>query len=101
MSEKLSGIIAEAESYRPTMKPLKPGVMLRPVETWYEPIVIGKDVKLVLSNGDSYQTLAIGFELGGKLNAGLVVNEIPGISNEDLLGAKLYALYDVPKILDQ
>lgn len=90
MSEKLSGIVAEAESYRPTIKPLKPGVILRPVETWYEPIVIGKDVKLVLSNGDCYQTRATGFELGGKLNAGLLVKDIPGVSNEDLLGAKLY-----------
>ncbi len=89
MSEKLSGIVAEAESYRPTIKPLKPGIILRPVETWYEPIVIGKDVKLVLSNGDSYQTRATGFELG-ETAKGLLVNEIPGVSNEDLLGAKLY-----------
>jgi hypothetical protein len=92
MSEKLSGIVAEAESYMSTIEPPVSGVILRPVETWYEPIVIGKDVKLVLSNGDCYQTRATGFELGGKLNAGLLVNEIPGVSNEDLLGAKLYVL---------
>jgi len=92
MSEKLSGIVGEAESFRPTIEPLKPGVILRPVETWYEPIEIGKDVKLELSNGDCYQTRATGFEMGGKLNAGLLVNEIPDVSNKDLLGAKLYIL---------
>jgi hypothetical protein len=92
MSEKLSGVVAEAESYRLTIEPFTSGVILRPVETWYEPIVIGKDVKLVLSNGDCYQTRATGFELGGKLNAGLLVKEIPGVGNEDLLGAKLYVL---------
>ncbi len=90
MSEKLSGIVAEAEPFRPTIEPSISGVILRPIETWYEPIVIGKDVKLVLSNGDCYQTRATGFETTGKLNAGVLVNEIPGVSNEDLLGAKLY-----------
>jgi hypothetical protein len=90
MTEKLSGIDAEAESYRPNIEPFISRVILRPVETWHEPIVIGKDVKLVLSNGDCYQTRATGFERNGKLNAGLLVNEIPGVSNEDLLGAKLY-----------
>jgi len=92
MSEKLSGIVAESESYRLTKEPFTSGVILRPVERWYEPIVIGKDVRLVLSNGDCYQTQATGFELGGNLNAGLLVKEIPGVSNEDLLGAKLYVL---------
>ncbi len=91
MPEKLSGIVAEAESYRPTIKPLKPGVILRPVETWYEAIVIGKDVKLVLSNGDCYQTQAIGFEMGEDAK-GVLVEEIHGVANEDLLGAKLYVL---------
>jgi hypothetical protein len=90
MSEKLSGIVAEAESWRLTIEPFTSGVILRPVETWHEPIVIGKDVKLMLSNGDCYQTRATGFELGGNLNAGLLVKEIPGVANEDLLGAKLY-----------
>jgi len=92
MSEKLSGTVAEAESYRLTIEPFTSGVILRPVETWYEPIVIGKDVKLVLSNGDCYQTRATGFEMGGNINAGLLVKEIPGVANEDLLGAKLYVL---------
>jgi len=92
MSEKLSGIVAETEPYRLTIEPFTSGVILRPVETWYEPIVIGKDVKLVLSNGDCYQTRATGFEMGGNLNAGLLVKEIPGVANEDLLGAKLYVI---------
>jgi hypothetical protein len=91
MSEKLSGIVAGAESYRPIIEPLRPGVILRPVETWHEPIVIGKDVKLTLSNGDCYQTQAIGFELGENAK-GLLVKDIPGVANEDLLGAKLYVL---------
>jgi hypothetical protein len=94
MSEKLSGIVAEVESYRPTMEPLKPGVILRPVDTFYEPIVIGKDVKLELSNGDCYQTRATGFELGGLSNAGLLVNEIPGVPNENLLAAKLFVFVE-------
>jgi hypothetical protein len=92
MSEKLSGIVAETEPYRLTIEPFTSGVILRPVETWYEPIVIGKDVKLVLSNGDCYQTRATGFEMGGNLNAGLLVKESPGVANEDLLGAKLYVI---------
>ena len=72
MSDKLSAIVAESESYRLTKEPFTSGVILRPVERWYEPIVIGKDVRLVLSNGDCYQTQATGFELGGNLNAGLL-----------------------------
>jgi len=91
MSEKLSGIVAEAESFKPTIVPLKPGVILRPAETWYEAIVIGKDIKLVLSNGDCYQTQAIGFEMGENAK-GLLVKDIPGVANEDLLEAKLYIL---------
>ncbi len=91
MSEKLSGIVAEAESDRPILEHEEPGVILRPVETWYEPIVIGKDVKLVLFNGDCYQTRAIGLELG-KNAKGLIIDEIPGVANENLLGAKLYVL---------
>ena len=91
MSEKLSGIVAEAESFRPTIEPLKPGVILRPAETWYGAIVIGKDIKLVLSNGNCYQTRATGFELGENAT-GLLVDDIPGVTNEDLLGAKLYVL---------
>jgi Zn-dependent alcohol dehydrogenase len=72
MPEKLSAIVAEAESYRLTIEPFITRVILRPVEKWYEPIAIGKDVKLVLSNGDCYQTRATGFERSGKLNAGLL-----------------------------
>ena len=53
--------------------------------------MIGKDIKLVLSNGDCYQTQAIGFEMGESAK-GLLVEEIPGVANEDLLGAKLYVL---------
>jgi hypothetical protein len=91
MTEKLSGIVAEAESWRLTIEPFTSGVILRPVETWHEPIVIGKDVKLVLSNGDCCQTRATGFEMGENAK-GLLVKEIPGVTNENLLGAKLYVL---------
>ncbi|HEX9002116.1 MAG TPA: hypothetical protein VGB07_19565 [Blastocatellia bacterium] len=53
--------------------------------------MIEKYVKLVLSNGDYYRTRATGFELG-ETSKGLLVNEISGVPNENLLGAKLYVL---------
>jgi hypothetical protein len=91
MSEKLSGIVAEVESYRPKFEHAILGVILRPVEGWCEAIVVGKDIKHVLSNGDCYQARVIGGEIGENLKW-IMVKDIPGIANEDLLGAILYVL---------
>lgn len=92
MSEKLSGIIAEAEFFRPTLEVLKPGVILRPIKDWCEPIVVGKDIKLMLSNGCSYQTEVLGLEIINEHSQGILVKDIPGVANESLLGAKLYVI---------
>jgi len=93
MSEKLSGIVAEVESDKPILEHEELGVILRPVESWGEAIVVGKDIKLVLLNGDCYHTRVIGGEIGGNLK-GILVKEIPGVANEDLLEAKLYVLVE-------
>lgn len=90
MTEKLSGTVAEAESFRPTKKILKPGVLLRPVDDWCEPIVVGEIVKLVLSNGNDYHSKVLGLEIENENSRGILVDDIDNIENESLLGARLY-----------
>jgi len=91
MPEKLAGIIATVESYKPKVQSLGDGTILRPEEEWHESIVVGRNVKLLLAGGDSYQTRVRGFMLNEN-PAGALVDEISGVANERLLGAKLYVL---------
>jgi hypothetical protein len=91
MSEKLAGIIASVEEYKPIDQSLGTRIILRPKTDWSEAIVVGRNVKLVLANGDGFQTRVRGFTLNEKPE-GALVDEIPNVDNEDLLGARLYVL---------
>ena len=99
VEEKLAGIIAIAEFHVSYVSPRNaekysqeipiPDFLLRPEEEWFESILVGRDVKLVLVNGEAYQTKVIGFTLRER-PAAIFVNEIPDVKAESLVGASLY-----------
>ncbi len=88
MQKKLSGIIKSISEFD-HQSGLVSGLILIPEIDWCETIIVGQDVKLILVGGEEYQTKVRGFTLREK-PAGVLVNKIPNIANEYLVGAKLY-----------
>lgn len=73
MSELLSGIIESIELMEPSETDMRPvGIVLRSVENWQTPIVVGANVKLVFPDGSWHFSRIKGGEI--------MTSEAPGSS---------------------